>query len=65
MLDDKFYIQWLHNQKWIIQILNKWMKMYLRLLDSHQRKGLPGISTIQESKPYTLLISLQNHQTES
>jgi len=25
MQDDKFYILWLHYQKWIIQILNEWM----------------------------------------
>jgi hypothetical protein len=25
MFDDKFYIRWLYYQKWIIQILNKWM----------------------------------------
>ena len=65
MLDDKVYVLWLHYQKWIIQILNKWIKMPLRLLDSHQRKGLPGVSTTQESKPYIILILLKNLQADS
>jgi hypothetical protein len=29
MLDDKFYILWLHYQKWIIQILNEWMNEWM------------------------------------
>jgi len=27
MLDDGFYIIWLHYQKWITHILNKWNEM--------------------------------------
>jgi len=41
------------------------MKMSLRLLDIHQRKGLPGVSTTHKSKPYILLISLKNLQADS